>query len=161
MKRYYVDYLKYGIIATLLPILLIMNGVQSLLNSHEADGFLGKYLYIMWFIYAFLTLINAYRIYTKKLYFEINGSGMVINSMWNRIVFNYEDAEFFTAKQSGKARVIHYENISTGKVVKIGMSIFKVDYDELLSLLRKYSGKDVYIKDYGEEPELVKDYLDE
>ena len=101
-----------------------------------------------------VALIQVYRIYSKKVYFEINEQKMIYRFSRKSTIHEYSDTDFYTAKQSGSSIYIYYNSINNSKKRIIPLNIFKIDIDELLTLLSKYSKKDVFIKNYGEELKL-------
>ena len=72
------------------------------------------------------------------------------------MVYKFEDAEYYVIRPIGKQRKIHVKSIKKGKMIKVYLSNFEVNYDEFILLLSDYSGKEVYFRDYGEEPVLLK-----
>lgn len=164
MKRYFVSYKRYGIISTVLPLLFIFNGVLYTIKQPSSDGFLGainQYAYILWFSMGAIALLQAYRIYSKKIYLEINETCIIHSFIGKGIVHNYTDVESYTVKQSGKTMNIFYKSIDTGKKKVIPLNIFEVDSNEFLVLLSKNSNKEIYVKRYGEELKLfeIEEYL--
>ena len=156
--RYYVSFKGYGFLVILLPILFITNGILFIIAKPDSDGFLGfmnQYIYIFWFISGAVGLIQVYRIYKRKVYFEINDQKMIYSFRRKSSVFEYNDAEFYTAKQSGSSLNINYKSLKSGKKKTISLKIFNIDLDEFLTLLNKYSKKNVFVKYYGEELRLI------
>ncbi len=157
MKRYYISFKSYGLITSLLPILFIANGILYTINRPESNGFLGfvsQFVHIFWFAMGGIALVQVYRIYKKKVYFEINEQKMVYSFLRKSSIHEYSDADFYIAKQSGSSINIYYNSVKSSKKKIIPLNIFNIDSDELLTLLSKYSKKDVFIKNYGEELKL-------
>lgn len=157
MKRYYVSFRRYGIVATALPVLFILNGILFINDAPESDGILGfvnEYSYIMWFLIGILSLVHVYKIYTKKVFFEINESNMIYKFGGKGIFYEFSDADSYIAKQSGSSRTLIYISKNTNKKVKVRLSTFDINFTEFLTLLTKYSHKDVYTQEYGLEPVL-------
>ncbi len=159
MKRYYTSFLRYNFVMTLLPVLFIVNGVLFTIGPIEPSGIFGRateYFNYLWFIMAIFSFINVYRIYKKQVYFEINKTSMVYSFGKIKKIYEFEDAEHFVIRPTGKQRKIYIKSIKKGKMVKVNLSIFEMNYDEFIVLLSDYSGKEVYFKDYGEEPKLIR-----
>ncbi len=154
MKRYYISFKSYGMITALLPILFIANGILYTINRTESNGFLGfvsQFVHIFWFAMGAIALVQVYRIYKKKVYFEINEQKMIYSFLRKSSIHEYSNADFYTAKQAGSSINIYYNSIKSGKKKVIPLNIFNIDSDEVLTLLSEYSNKEVFIKNYGEE----------
>ena len=154
MKRYYVSFKGYGFTTILLPILFITNGILFTIYRPESDGFLGfvnQFAHILWFVTGAIGFIQVYRIYKKKVYFEINEQKMIYSFLRKSSIHEYSNADFYTAKQAGSSINIYYNSIKSGKKKVIPLNIFNIDSDEVLTLLSEYSNKEVFIKNYGEE----------
>ena len=94
MKRYYTSFFWYRVIMIFLPVMFTFNGIMFILkpNSNEdifyyLDMFLGYFMLIM----AVFMLIHVYRIYKKKIYFEINESSMIYSFGRRKIVYEFEE----------------------------------------------------------------------
>ena len=159
MKRYYTSFIRYRLIMILMPIVFTFNGILNSLNLRETDDFLGTispYLNIANFIIVGFSLVHLYRIYKKMVYIEVNQESIVYSYGKRKIVYEYNDALHYIIKPGGKFRNLYVKSIKKGKKIRIPLSYFDVGYDEFIILLSDYSGKEVYYKDYGEEPVLLK-----
>ena len=157
MKKYYISYKNNGIFILIMPFLLTVNGVLSVLNKKESDGFLGivsHFSYIIWFLMAVFGFYQLYRIYKKEVYFEINDQKMIYSFFKRKSTYEYSDADSYIVKQSGKSVNVFFTSKETGKNKVISVSYFDVDSTEFMKLLSNYSKKDIYYKNYGEKQEL-------
>lgn len=162
MKRYYTSFLRYKLVMILLPIVFIFNGVVFMIDKTESNGALGipgQFMGYFFIIMAIFMTINLIRILKNDVYFEINQDKMINRISRKEITYEYSDAEFYTFQKSGNGGNIFYRSLESGKKVKIGLSSFEIDYTEFMTLLKKYSKKDIYYKDYGQEAKIfeVKD----
>jgi len=160
MKRYYTSVVRYRIGAVMLPVILIFNAIAFTLNKPETSGFLGavnQYENFMFALMAIFMTIHIVRIFSQDVYFEISPEKMINRLTKKEVTFEYSDAEYYTVKRSGKGINVYYKSIESGKKVKIVLYIFEVDQSEFISLLKTFSSKDVYFKDYGEEPKIIND----
>ncbi len=157
MKKYYVSFRSYGLISVILPVIFILNGILVLTSENDYGGFMGKvklYTNIMWVIMGLVFIVQAYRIFTKRVYLGINEQNIIYKFTRKGITFDYSDAEFYTAKQSGNSFVIRYKSLNNGKKKVIPLNMFNSDPTEFFKLLKMHSHKDIFIKKYGEELKL-------
>ena len=158
MKRYYVC-LKYKLLFLVLPIAFLFNGILFTFKKPDSGGFFGtinQYSYILWYVIGLVFLFQLYRIYTKKVYLELNEKNIVYKFTGTGLTSDYNDAEFYTAKQVGGGYNLVYTSMKREKKVFIPLNMFEIEYTEFFSSLSSYSSKDVYIKRYGEELKLFK-----
>lgn len=139
-------------------MIFLFNAISFTLNKPDTTGFMGsvnQYANFMFALMAIFMTIHIVRIYSKDVYFEISPEKMINRLSKREVIFEYSDAEFYTVKRSGKGINVYYKSIKTGKKVKIGLYIFEIDQSEFISLLKTFSSKDIYFKDYGEEAKII------
>jgi hypothetical protein len=135
-----------------------VNSVLFFIGDSDYTIFIEKenlFSSIFWFVIGIIATYQVYRVQTKKIYLVLNETN-IFSKLYNGkgTVFEFSDAEFYTAKQSHRGFVIHYKSLDDGKKKVIPLNMFNVDSKEFLKLLSKQSGKDVFIKEYGEEQKL-------
>jgi len=158
MKRYYTSVVRYRIVMIFLPMILIFNAVLLTFNKPDTTGFMGsvnQYTNFMFALLAIFVTIHLVRILNKDVYFGISPDKMINKLSKRELIYEYSDAESYTVKRSGKGINLYYKSIKSGKKVRIGLYIFEIDRSEFMNLLKTYSNKEVYFKDYGEEPRLI------
>jgi len=158
IKKYYTSITRYRIAVIILPFAIIANGIIIYFNKGDETDFmniLNQYIYFIHALFVIFITIHLVRVFSKDAYFGIGPENMINKLLKREMKYEYSDAEFYTVKRSGKGINILYKSIKSGKRVRIGLYVFEIDFDEFIDLLIKYSGKDVYFKDYGEEPYLM------
>jgi len=158
IKKYYTSITRYRIGETILPFsMMLYLFAMHFYSGDETDfiSILNQFTYFMCVVGIIFLTIHLVRVYSKDAYFGIGPKNMINKLFKREMKYEYSDAEFYTVKRSGKGINIIYKSIKSGKKVRVGLYVFEIDVDEFIDLLIKYSGKDVYYKDYGEEPRLM------
>ncbi len=159
MKRYYTSFIRYKLVMIFWPIVFTFNGVMTIIRAYDYEGFLYYTdMFLGWsmIVLSVFMLMHLYRLYKKLVYIEINKESIIYSFRRKEIIYEYSDAKFYTIRRTGKYRNLYIHSIKKGKKILVPLVNFDVIYDDFILLLSDYSGKEIYYKDYGEEPKLIK-----
>ena len=159
MKRYYTSFLRYNLLMMILPVLSTIWGITTIVNIKNIEGFFkffDIFFSLLMFISAIFMLVHVYRLFKKLIYVEINKESIIYSYGRGKKIYEYSDTKHYTIKRSGKYKNLYIHSIKKEKKHLVPLLNYDINYDEFVSFLSDNSGKEIYYKDYGEEPKLIR-----